>query len=659
MNKKVFTHSRKIVAVLIFACLSVVVFHAHSAHAFTFDPTHLTDDAVFNDVDSMNQSQIQSFLNEFPNSCLSGYQAPSIIDYFDFGSNVPASEVIYQAAQEWGLNPEVILTTLEKEESLVSGGEGCSSTRYNTAMGYDCPDGGACPADPSNAGFSAQVDHAAWQLRFNEQRAEGNTAWDGDGNITYVGFMTQGTYAVVQGGSTAYYDGYADIDGTSTYMSNGATASLYSYTPHFSGNENYDTIFNDWFGSVYANAYAWQLTSQYAYTDQTMTTGMSTVGILPGTRVYVGFQALNTGAATWTNSGDNPINVGTVWPMDRTSAFCDNSWLSCNRPAHMLQSSVAPGQTGNFDFWMDAPSTPGTYDEHFDLVAEGLSWFPDQGLEFHFVVSPPTYTWELENQYAYTDQTKSTGGSTLNMLPGQEVYVGFQALNTGNETWYQSGANPIHVGTVDPTDRASAFAAQGWLGPNRPAGLQQTSVAPGQIGTFEFWMQAPSTPGAYAEHFDLVADGLTWMPDQGLNFYMTVVPPTYTWQVTSQYAYTDDTKTTGMSTVGLNPGQTVYIGFQARNTGNETWTNSGSTPMHVGTLDPMDSASPFYTTGWLSTNRPATMQQSSVAPGQIGTFEWTMTAPSTPGTYVEHFGLVADGLTWLPDEGLNFYMTVK
>jgi uncharacterized protein with LGFP repeats len=33
-------------------------------------------------------------------------------------------------------------------------------------------------------------------------------------------------------------------------MDNGATASLYRYTPHFSGNQHFDDIFIDWFGSI-------------------------------------------------------------------------------------------------------------------------------------------------------------------------------------------------------------------------------------------------------------------------------------------------------------------------------------------------------------------------------------------------------------------------
>jgi hypothetical protein len=234
-------------AVLVVSSLAVL---PHKVSAATpFDQNNLINPAKFDDVNSMSQAQIQSFLAGFPSSCLANIQSADPTSYSTFTGSVPASKVIYDAAQFWGLNPQVILVTLEKEESLVSGGAGCASWRYTTAMGYDCPDSGACPAHVSNSGFSPQVMHAAWQLRFNEQRSIGNTAWDQDDAITYGGYMTRGTFARVGGGSAVFYDGTATIDGTTVTMENDATASLYTYTPHFHGNQNFDTIYGNWFGT--------------------------------------------------------------------------------------------------------------------------------------------------------------------------------------------------------------------------------------------------------------------------------------------------------------------------------------------------------------------------------------------------------------------------
>ena len=75
-------------------------------------------------------------------------------------------------------------------------------------------------------------------------------------------------------------------------------------------------------------------------------------------------------------------------------------------------------------------------------------------------------------------------------------------------------------------------------------------------------MNVPNRPGSYAEHFDLVSEGITWLNDTGLNFYMNIPQPNYSWQFLDQYAYTDQTKTVGKGTTGLNPGDRVYAGVE-------------------------------------------------------------------------------------------------
>ncbi|MGD0284446.1 MAG: hypothetical protein ABSB12_02545, partial [Candidatus Saccharimonadales bacterium] len=70
------------------------------------------------------------------------------------------------------------------------------------------------------------------------------------------------------------------------------------------------------------------------------------------------------------------------------SPFCTSGWYEpCGRPAQLLQSSVPPGQVGTFEFPITAPGTAGTYDEHFNLVADGLTWFNDPGQFFILVVN--------------------------------------------------------------------------------------------------------------------------------------------------------------------------------------------------------------------------------------------------------------------------------
>ena len=675
-----------------------------SRSSASFDPNRLLDDSIMNNVNSMTAAQIDTFLNTQQYSCISsnsGFEAKLPTGYspsggFTFGSFSTAGQVIAAAAQAYDLNPQVLIVTLEKEQSLVTGRNSstyCFGTdhKYAAATGYGCPDSGGsydwtgvslyrrngvehtdtgttCVNSSAKAGFSQQVIRTAWLLKFSQQRSLGNINWaivrgswdnSDDLNSCYSGPMTQGTWKVCPGGSATYYDGYRTIDSTAVHMDTGGTAALYNYTPHFPGNQNFVNLFTQWFGSPVIPNYSWQVVWQYAYTDQTKTTGASTFNMLPGTKIYVGVKVKNTSDYTWSNSGINPINIGTDNPRDRSSPFCDISWLGCNRPARMTEATVAPGDIATFEFWYTAPSTPGQYHEYFDLVAEGEAWFPSIGFNFDSSVSPPIYTWQPVWQYAYTDQTKTTGMGTANLQPGDRVYVGFKVQNTGNVTWSQTGPHAVHAGTISPVDRASIFGDISWLGPNRPAQLQEASVAPGGIGTFEFWMDVPNKPGTYIEHLGLVAEGIAWMPDQGLNFYMNIPTPIYSWQLTYQYAYTDQTKTAGKGTVGLHAGDRVYVGFLAKNTGNVTWHNNGLSPVNVGMTHPMDRLSLFFDGSWLGQNRPAHLVESSVAPGQVGTFEFWMNAPAQPGIYREYFDLVAEGAAWFPDPNLNFYMTVN
>ena len=49
-------------------------------------------------------------------------------------------------------------------------------------------------------------------------------------------------------------------------------------------------------------------------------------------------------------------------------------------------------------------------------------------------------------------------------------------------------------------------------------------MPPGAVGTFVFEVRAPMTPGTYAINLRPVIDGVTWMEDQGVFLYVTVVP---------------------------------------------------------------------------------------------------------------------------------------
>ncbi len=279
-------------------CAGLLILTQNSASAATFNQNNVIDDAVFNNSSTMDAAQIDAFLNSQPSSCIStnrGFTAPNVLGYnpsqgFIYGASVSAGTVINNASKAYDLNPQVILATLQKEQSLVTGGAGCHyetppllnpcpEKPYGTvnpcitgcqyaggcvyiAMGYDCP----YYCAPRSIGFSAQIVKAAWKLKFVQQRSLGNYNWNiqkpgwdnsDDPQTPYDGYMTQGYLKRNAWSDPAPFDGYRPLNGNSitVHLDNGATASLYSYTPFISGGQSFFNKFTDWFGSTYAFIY--------------------------------------------------------------------------------------------------------------------------------------------------------------------------------------------------------------------------------------------------------------------------------------------------------------------------------------------------------------------------------------------------------------------
>lgn len=284
------------IALVLIATIFVGILHSPRPASAAFTSNRIMDDVIFDNANSMTAGQIDTWLNvNFPNSCIStnhGFSAPDPNGYspsggFSYGGPVSAGQVLYDAGQAYGLNPQVLLTTLQKEEGLVAGDGpyGCTPLAISASVGYGCPDSGStytynnlspalyylngnpmtsvtntCVNTASKAGFSQQLIRAAWLLKFGEQRSEGNTGWavikgnwnnSDDPPTCYGGPMTQGYRKRCSADpSPVFYDGYTTIDGVSTHMDSGPTAAFYWYTPHFHGNQVFVATFNQWFGDT-------------------------------------------------------------------------------------------------------------------------------------------------------------------------------------------------------------------------------------------------------------------------------------------------------------------------------------------------------------------------------------------------------------------------
>jgi hypothetical protein len=267
-----------------------------------------------------------------------------------------------------------------------------------------------------------------------------------------------------------------------------------------------------------ALTYKWRWEGQQAFTTSALSASADVANMQPGSTVWIKLTARNAGTATWRNSGADAVLLGTDRPRNRNSAF-----VASTRPARMRESSVGPGERATFVFPLRAPATAnsGQAREYFNLVS-GNTWFNDEG----FFVAPRvlSYQWEWAGQAAYTDSTQSAGVDLEHLRPGQLVWLVVRAQNTGTATWVNSGAHPMVLGTSRARDRPSAFYHPSWLTANRPTGMREGSVAPGQVGTFGFYASAPLGAAASDEYFNLVASGLMWLNDPGQFYRMRVTP---------------------------------------------------------------------------------------------------------------------------------------
>ena len=272
------SHSKDIFKVLfIFTFVAAFTFLALRLPKTTTAVSHadfragnIISDYVMSKSDSMSVEEIQSFLtqrgncndtntwraNNYPSYhyhikdgrfvCLANERfALSGTNYGDLledgEESATAAEIIYSVAQEYKINPQVLLVLLEKEQGLISD-SWPNSRQFKVATGYGCPD--TAPCNEKYYGFKNQLSKAAELFR---------TVLDG-GWTNYP-----------LGENYIYYNPNSSCGGSTVNIENLATSALYRYTPYQPneaalsvgygtascgayGNRNFFYLFVDWFG---------------------------------------------------------------------------------------------------------------------------------------------------------------------------------------------------------------------------------------------------------------------------------------------------------------------------------------------------------------------------------------------------------------------------
>ena len=229
-----------------------------------WDPGNIISDAVFYNSSSMTTAQIRDFIATRGTNCATAWclkslrtrVSPQSADQYctaiPGGADLDAATVISTVSSACGINPQVMLITLQKESRLLDRTDPTEST-YNAAWGWHCPDtgpAGSANCDPAYAGFFNQGYGMAKQ--WSRYRVDPDKY----------------TYKAGQAVDIAWNVAESGCGGAPVTIANQATAALYNYTPYQPnaaslaaypgegdscssyGNRNFFYMFNKEFGST-------------------------------------------------------------------------------------------------------------------------------------------------------------------------------------------------------------------------------------------------------------------------------------------------------------------------------------------------------------------------------------------------------------------------
>jgi hypothetical protein len=365
-------------------------------------------------------------------------------------------------------------------------------------------------------------------------------------------------------------------------------------------------------------------------------------------------------------------NASAFTPSYNASNLIDNPTLVNNgtMSAPVIQaflSSVGSGLAGYSDVEA-CDTTIAPYYTHCGQTVSAAQIIYDASQAYD--INPRAILATLQKEQSLvTDPTPSS--SQINCAMGYNScsnYVGF-FTQVDNGTWalaynYQGALGTAHwlswyPGANYPCRNATSLYSAGLYPGNtvtfaNPGGVAQTIVLANAASASLYCYTpyvGPYSATGYSGSYNFVYYYQLW-------FGSTQASVPFAWQYVGQSAYSDAGMTTPFTAVPTAaPGGLLYLQIQARNVGFVTWSQSS---MHIGTDSPEDRTSPFYDSStWLAPTRPGGMTTSSVAPGQVATFDLTLQAPAQPGVYQEYYNLVDDGVTWLDDPGLYFTINVN
>jgi hypothetical protein len=451
---------------------------ASTADARNFNAGNIISDGTFYNAAAMTPDSIQSFLNSRVVTCKGNNGQSCLKDYrsataaraatpycaaLGGSSNETAASVIYRVSQACGINPQVLLVMLQKEQGLVTS-TGPTATAYKIAMGYGCPDTAAC--DSQYYGFANQVYNAAHQF---QRYTKTSSSWSYQPGRT----------------SNILYNPNAACGSKSVTIANQATANLYIYTPYTPnqsalnagygtgdacgayGNRNFYLYFTDWFGSpsnyLQSSSFEGGSVSGWNWSNGAINRAAYNMPTVAKEGNY--FLATNTGVAGRAVTQDvaRTTNVGeqanaTIWVRSgSTKAFSGKAvlWgLGGAQENAVVPFSVGPNWT-KVDVKLPVRKSAHSVirlDIYMDST--GIDLFTD-ATSLSFSQAP-----KLQNDLV----NPSFEGSFANWVPGngfmnQQIYQHGAAKDGG---WFAASNTPVAGRSFAQTINASTVTDQTW-----------------------------------------------------------------------------------------------------------------------------------------------------------------------------------------------------
>ena len=344
-----------------------------AASLANFDPGYIISDYQMGNYNSMNEAEIQAFLmakNSCSNTNYNTYLQLSANTKYKWhwkdghfvclseelfgdgeiiGSGDTAAHIIWQAAQDYKINPQVLLVLLQKETGLITD-KIPNDGDYRKATGYGCPD--TAPCSSQYYGFKNQVRKAAALFR---------TVLDG-GWTNYP-----------LGANYVQYNPNPDCGGSVVNIRSLATSALYRYTPYQPnegalaagygtaycgayGNRNFYLYFEDWFGSATAAVKSIKIPDGKYYIYNAEKKDM-VIDVLAGAEVdgaNVQLYKLNKTAAQH-------------WEISYNSATDDYSIVNTKSGKALSMRDVDGGDIKDVQIW----KSENTCDQRWKIVGDG------------------------------------------------------------------------------------------------------------------------------------------------------------------------------------------------------------------------------------------------------------------------------------------------